>query len=891
MKYRKSKQIPRQILSLVLCLTLLLALFPGLAPAVYAAEAPEAQSAYATREYTVSEFVQSVGRNTMGKSDYILSTFTDADEIDEAYVDDLSRAINQGILRGYADHSLRPKEYMLRIEALVMLSRILPDLEPTQEPIPFTDVPAWAKEDIDRLSAAGVVKGYGNGCLGSNDYITVEQVGLLTDRSDVLLNRYTPGESFFAYINDKDFRNYIPGESVVDPIHGVVVRGVDGWSTFGDRADEIAAQEEELLRQLGSGELQYEENSPAQRLYDLYDTWMHEDEDLETEKAQVRIYVNLLLHADTPETFMAAAAAVYRETGTPVMFAASMEHDEEAGAIYPSLNSIYYSPVALLAYDPQGEELYGEDCLNALADFAAALDGGFTAEDAKTAYELQKQVSAGMDYYWNYESGLKYAYDDGALPDMDEDSLNARLEELKSLHPEFYGEDADTEYHPMTLEEAADVFSDPLLDVQKLLTDVGFHDFDTVMMTKPICHAMKDLRITQENLNAWKINAVFYLCDDLGIWYTQEQEDASMRFSYYGTKALYGGAYTLEDYLGWIYGDPEDEESEDSEEEDPFEVAIYDSVSYLLPNDIGRLWCEYYYSADTTEDVLSLVEDVLLAYRARFEANEWLDDETRANAEKKLDSLMVYLGCRDDDSPEIFSRAEGGTFLSNICSIYAKDLQNIIRNCVDRDYFREIMFIEYDSVNAWYVATLNSINIPAGILGGVFYNPDNEYASNLGAIGMVVGHEIGHAFDRSGAQYDENGAKVNWWSEEATAAYEALMDRFLTYYGNYDAIGGVVQDPDLTIEENMADFAAMTVVMDLLADDPEGQRIALEAYATMWGEILSEDVKYYYLGDEHSANQVRVNAIVSSLDCFYELYDISEDDPMYVAPEDRLRLW
>ena len=255
MKYRKDNQIPHQLLSLVLCLAILLALFPGLTPAVYAAETQAAEPAYATREYIVSEFVQSVGRNTMGKSDYILSTFSDADEIDEAYVDDMSRAVNQGILRGYTDHSLHPRDSVRRIEALVMLSRILPDLEPIQDPIPFTDVPAWAKEDIDRLSAAGIVKGYGHDRLGSNDYITVEQVGLLTDRSDALLNRYTPGESFYAYINDKVFRNYIPGESVVDPIHGVVVPGVDGWSTFGDRTDEIAAQEKALLRKLGSGRL------------------------------------------------------------------------------------------------------------------------------------------------------------------------------------------------------------------------------------------------------------------------------------------------------------------------------------------------------------------------------------------------------------------------------------------------------------------------------------------------------------------------------------------------------------------------------------------------------------------------------------------------------------
>ena len=134
----------RRLAALILCLALLLAC----APAAFAEEAPE----YAAREYVVSEFVQSVGRSTMGRSDYILSTFADASEIGEEYFDDLSRAVNAGVLRGYSDGTLRPKAPIRRVEALVMFSRILPELEEVQEPIEFSDVPAWAPMISSRWS-------------------------------------------------------------------------------------------------------------------------------------------------------------------------------------------------------------------------------------------------------------------------------------------------------------------------------------------------------------------------------------------------------------------------------------------------------------------------------------------------------------------------------------------------------------------------------------------------------------------------------------------------------------------------------------------------------------------------------------------------------------------
>lgn len=136
----------------------------------------------ATREYAIAAFVEAIGTETLAGSPDALSAFTDADQIAPEYADALARAVAGGIVVGNGDGTLLPKGMIRRIEALVILSRCLPELPAAGEALSFTDVPAWAQKEIDRLSAAGIVKGYGDGTLGAEDNLTLEQVGLLTAR-------------------------------------------------------------------------------------------------------------------------------------------------------------------------------------------------------------------------------------------------------------------------------------------------------------------------------------------------------------------------------------------------------------------------------------------------------------------------------------------------------------------------------------------------------------------------------------------------------------------------------------------------------------------------------------------------------------------------------------
>ena len=145
-------------------------------------QVPEENAVEATREYAVSAFVRAIGRNNFPGGEGALSAFSDERTVTPWYQTELAGAAASGIIKGYEDGTLRPGETIRRVEAFVILSRCLPELEAVRDPIPFRDVPSWAGEDLSRLSAAGLVEGYGNNTLGAQDLLTVEQVGLLAAR-------------------------------------------------------------------------------------------------------------------------------------------------------------------------------------------------------------------------------------------------------------------------------------------------------------------------------------------------------------------------------------------------------------------------------------------------------------------------------------------------------------------------------------------------------------------------------------------------------------------------------------------------------------------------------------------------------------------------------------
>lgn len=436
-------------------------------------------------------------------------------------------------------------------------------------------------------------------------------------------------------------------------------------------------------------------------------------------------------------------------------------------------------------------------------------------------------------------------------------------------------------------------------DVCEELTNYGFTNLEKIIIPSHKVTSFEEDIISDKNLDALKINALLRLEQNLAVALSEGESIVSSLMNTF--PLLLCITSSADELSEAVESEAEDAKNEMFAETTGIEYdeGILSAVNLnqlrnLLPDDIGLVYAKYYYDDETSEVIANMIQQIADAYAERFKNNPWMDEATKENALKKLYNIVAVIGYPNNyNFPTIVPMSEGGSLFSNTLNIKRQGLADLIRQNEDKEFVRTLMFMPPDTVNACYIASLNSVNIPAGFLNDPIYDKDASYATNLGSIGLVLAHEIGHAFDKYGAMYDENGCINNWWTDKDYEEFQKIQDEFVEYYNKFEVVDGVVQDASITITENMADFAAMQIVMDIIGDDKEAQRECFEAYARMWAQLgtVSYLTDSDILSDVHSSNVVRINAIVASFDQFYEIYGIEEGDPMYVAPEDRLRLW
>ena len=315
----------------------------------------------------------------------------------------------------------------------------------------------------------------------------------------------------------------------------------------------------------------------------------------------------------------------------------------------------------------------------------------------------------------------------------------------------------------------------------------------------------------------------------------------------------------------------------------------------MLPWDFGMIYVKEHFSAEDKDAVEKMIGQILKEYEAIINRQEWMSDATKKKAIRKLETMQVKIGYPDRwpaarDMMQVTPISEGGSLLSNLLvsmQVAIDDSLSKLGTKVDRSEWD----VTPQTINAMYDPLNNEIIFPAAILQAPFYDSDNSDGANLGGIGFVIAHEVSHAFDSSGALYDEYGNYNVWWTDEEMAAYKKMSQSIIEYYNNYEMMGTKVNG-DLTLMENIADLGAMTCITSIIGDDA---RALDEAFGQMTYNWASEDtasfMMYLLNTDTHSPNKVRVNAVLSSCDAFYKIYDIKETDGMYVAPEDRVGIW
>ena len=191
--------------------------------------------------------------------------------------------------------------------------------------------------------------------------------------------------------------------------------------------------------------------------------------------------------------------------------------------------------------------------------------------------------------------------------------------------------------------------------------------------------------------------------------------------------------------------------------------------------------------------------------------------------------------------------------------------------------------------NAVYNCVNNSVTVPMATFNAPFFDKKADYYTNLGGLGSIIAHEIGHAFDSQGILYDENGNySPERMSKDRTTGISSAVE---SYFGSRMIMDTFNIDGKLTAGENAADLGGMQVIASM-TDDEDSLRLVFESYAKIWATLsVDTDAAKQIVSDVHSPAEIRVNAVLSSVDKFYDVYDISEGDGMYVPSDKRVRVW
>ena len=316
-----------------------------------------------------------------------------------------------------------------------------------------------------------------------------------------------------------------------------------------------------------------------------------------------------------------------------------------------------------------------------------------------------------------------------------------------------------------------------------------------------------------------------------------------------------------------------------------------------MPDYIGNIYAEKYFDKNTEEYVRDMAKDIIRVFKSRIEKLSWMSGVTKKKAASKLDAIKIKVGYCPTvesylDNVKILSPNDGGTFFLNLLSI-RKERRKTLSILQNTHPSRDLWDVYPYTVNACYNPTNNDITIPAAMLEKPLYDKNNSYEENLGGIGYVIAHEICHAFDENGARFDENGNMGNWWTREDYAAFEKLCDNLGDFYEGEEAIAGVPTNGKLTLCENAADLGGTLCITQLAKEKGDVDFKLL--YTAMARALACTKTRAFALyqskTDTHADEKLRINRVLMNIEEFYDAFNISEGDGMYVAPKDRINMW
>ena len=802
--------------------------------AIDAAEAPPApDSDYVTRGRAVYILMEGLGDELKAVMPADLSVFADYDQIDPMYYDSLGLAVALGILGGSDDGMLHPNDYITRVESFAIVSRVL-----AADDLPtdlgdgsdfFTDVPKWAEQDIARLKNAGLVYGYGDGTLGSDDYILYDQIVLVYGRMLEFRAALPSGElykeDYYAYVNEQWLSET------------ALPAGYAKWSNVEQIAQNNTYRIQNIIGDIISdsyvGDLS-ENGSNEQKILDIY---------------------------------MAASNEKYREQ-------VGIEPIRPYLEMIDGINGLADLPDVLAELEKAGFHSLIPIKIN--TDFMDSTQYRLSFEACYTGIEPGVVKSGGYDNvrdaYREYVRSLFFA--SGQQPaeaaKNAESVVNLCVRLAEETMDEALWNEPEMIYNVYSADELKDLFSN--IGIVKYIKNLGYDSAEDVViydrgLARAINHELRpqNVKIIKQYLKAAVLDSsAMYLNSELFDAYRNyinaiggtDSKIAPSAYAVTITQSL-TGMELGEEYVERYFSAESKKEIED----------LADLIIKTFEKRIDALdWM-----SGVTKEV---AKDKLEAISVNIGYPE-------------------YIKSYKNDDFSVRSIDDGGNLMEYVIdyNLMLNDKNNELINsgeAVDKSAWS----MTPQSVNAYYDRAKNCIVIPAGVLQAPYYSPNASFETNLGGIGSVIAHEITHAFDDVGSRFDKNGNYRDWWLPGDYSAFNEMCRKFVAEYGKIEALPGCFVDGSLTLSENIADVGAVACILDIAGADNPNLDELFKTYARTYRTVCTDEyAKMLLATDVHAPNRVRVNMVLSNFGEFLELYHMQPGCAMYRDEKDRLKLW
>jgi putative endopeptidase len=417
----------------------------------------------------------------------------------------------------------------------------------------------------------------------------------------------------------------------------------------------------------------------------------------------------------------------------------------------------------------------------------------------------------------------------------------------------------------------------PEFDWNATLASLGLNSVDTIVVRQTTAIAAAAKMLDTVPIETWKDYLTFHLIRQNASNLPRVFDDAT--FAFYGK--------TLRDQPvqrdRWKRG-----------------VSLLDGA---LGEAVGQAYIARFYPATSSAKMSELIADLRASMEERIKGNTWMDAATRAEALKKLATFDPRIGYpvkwTDYGNYAVARDDLFGNAIRSRKFQWALQLSRL-PNPVDR----QLWAMNPQTVNAYYSPLTNQITFPAAILQPPFFDPNADPAVNYGAIGAVIGHEIGHGFDDQGRRFGADGRFKDWWSTETAANYQRRADMLGKQYDAITVLPGLNINGKLTMGENIGDLSGVETAYGAwrryVAKHGEprkkngltGDQRFFLAYAQVWrGKRREGAVREQVLTDPHSAEFARTNAVVRNIDAWYKAFNVKPGDKMYLPPKDRVKIW